>query len=159
MDTQPNPAVQQPAQASEPPQENSSKQWKPTAFERRVEARLAEKQPDPAELTDAEQSPAGESSVQPGPLPAESSVSKALRLFQEAGLQDDPEALRLVSELVAVALRQELPAAFPAGSPSKSKPHHPALGRRAAAGAGSRAPSTKSAWAACALGTWPVCWT
>ncbi len=84
------------------------------------EARLAEKQPDPAELTDAEQSPAGESSVQPGPLPAESSVSKALRLFQEAGLQDDPEALRLVSELVAVALRQDSLPPSRQGVPAKA---------------------------------------
>jgi hypothetical protein len=48
-------------------------------------------------------------------------VSKALRLFQEAGLQDDPEALQLVSELANVALRRQ--ASPPAEKPAARASH------------------------------------
>lgn len=120
MDTQQaTSALGEPAQASQPPMEPDDTQWKPTAFERRVEARLARKQ-EPAELTDPGDSPAGEAPAETGPTPAESSVSKALRLFQEAGLQDDPEALQLVSELANVALRQASPPSSRRGGPAKA---------------------------------------
>lgn len=85
------------------------KQWKPTAFEKRVEARLASqvsRELDAGEgaLTEPASPAATEQAAVPGPTLSESSIgqesvlAQARRILKDARLENDLEALRLLRQ-------------------------------------------------------------
>jgi hypothetical protein len=94
---------------------------KPTAFERRVEARVtrnvaADLEQHPA-LTETGETPPAEASQLSGPevVRGESPFAQALHLLRSADLASDPRALRLLADLAELAqvecsVRQPRPA-------------------------------------------------
>ena len=131
-------------------------QRKPTAFEKRVEARALDQvtkaldeRLDPGELTDTDAKPPAEDASVSGPesAPPESPFAQALRLLQSAKVGSSPKALRLLADLAELVQGGE-----PAPVARASHVIQPSGGGLPVCR--TCAPSTSGAWAPCAPVTW-----